>query len=81
MSRSFTLNKSEIHELGKDSKREGEKNKLRDIFLSLDQHLSKRSGTGISTALAAVNGAARDFFSAGDKSSFECSAHGISNIT
>lgn len=37
--------------------------------------------TGISTALTTANEAAGDFFSAGDKSSFECSADDISSTT
>lgn len=58
------------------------KNRLRDIFFHLLVSVFRREAyTGISTALAAVNEAASNFFSAGDKSPFECSAHGISNIT
>lgn len=59
------------------------KNKLRDIFFFylLISVFRREAYTGISTALAAVNEAASNFFSAGDKSPLECSAHGISNIT
>lgn len=50
------------------------KNKLRDIFFYLLISVVRREAcTGVSIALATVNEAARDFFSAGDKFPFECS--------